>query len=78
MKSIIIKLTTLTAMMLLSIGLFAQTPPHPNGGGGPGSGNTPVGGGAPIGGGLGILFVIGAAYALNSRNSAAVYNDKKP
>jgi len=55
---------------LIVIGLFlsfpllslAQTPPHPNGGGGPGSGNTPVGGGAPIGGGLIIMMVMGAAY----------------
>jgi hypothetical protein len=70
MKNTIIKKITLIAMMLLSVGLFAQTPPHPNGGGAPGSGNTPVGGGAPIGGGLGVLFVLGAAYAMKTRNSA--------
>jgi hypothetical protein len=52
-------------IVFLSIPLFsvAQTPPHPNGGGGPGSGNTPVGGGAPIGGGLVILMSLGMAYA---------------
>jgi len=49
-------------MVLMSVGLFAQTPPHPNGGGAPGSGNTPVGGGAPIDGGLTIMLVLGAAY----------------
>jgi len=52
------------AMMLISVGLFAQTPPHPNGGGAPGSGNVPVGGGAPIGGGLIIMIALGTAYGL--------------
>ncbi|RLD55107.1 MAG: hypothetical protein DRJ05_13505, partial [Bacteroidetes bacterium] len=47
----------------LSFGLFAQTPPHPNGGGAPGGGTPPVGGGAPIDGGLTIMMVLGAAYA---------------
>ena len=42
--------------------IFAQSPPHPNGGGAPGGGNTPVGGGAPIGGGLIIMTILGAAY----------------
>jgi hypothetical protein len=78
MKNKIIKLTTITAMVLLSIGLFAQTPPHPNGGGAPGSGNLPVGGGAPIGGGLTILFIMGAAYAAKSRYKAVCFRDENP
>ncbi len=49
-------------MVLLSFGLFAQNPPHPNGGSGPTGGNTPVGGGAPIDGGLTIMMLLGAAY----------------
>ena len=56
----------MAAMLLLSFGLFAQNPPHPNGGGAPGGGNTPVGGGAPIDGGLTIMLVLGAAYASKS------------
>ncbi|NOX48468.1 MAG: hypothetical protein GXO89_15970 [Chlorobi bacterium] len=59
MKKAIIKTTVTAAMVLFSFGLFAQTPPHPNSGGGPGSGNTPVGGGAPIGGGLMIMMALG-------------------
>ena len=62
MKKAIIKITTISAMVLMSVGLFAQTPPHPNGGGAPGSGNAPVGGGAPIDGGLTFLLIMGAAY----------------
>jgi len=62
MKKTIIKASAIFAMMLLSFGLFAQNPPHPNGGSGPGSGNTPVGGGAPIDGGLTIMLILGAAY----------------
>jgi hypothetical protein len=54
----------LIAGIFLALPLFslAQTPPHPNGGGGPGSGNTPVGGGAPIGGGLIIMMALGMSY----------------
>lgn len=62
MKRNIIKLISLVGMILLSIGVFAQNPPHPNGGNAPGSENTPVGGGAPIDGGLTILIILGAAY----------------
>jgi hypothetical protein len=41
--------------------MFAQQPPHPNGGNnGPGGG--PVGGGAPIGSGVVLLVAMGAAY----------------
>lgn len=55
---------TLIAMLTGLAGItFAQTPPHPNGGGSPsGGGNTPVGGGAPIGGGLIILLSLAAGY----------------
>jgi hypothetical protein len=67
MKNKIIKAVAATAfMVLLSFSLFAQTPPHPNGGGAPGSGNTPVGGGAPLDGGLTILLIMGAAYGASS------------
>lgn len=62
MKNTIFKLSAIVAMVFLSFGLFSQTPPHPNGGGGPGSGNTPVGGAAPIDGGLAMLIIMGAAY----------------
>jgi hypothetical protein len=55
-------LFTISLLFLFSSGVFAQSPPHPNGGGGPGSGNTPVGGGASIGGGLLILLSLGVGY----------------
>jgi hypothetical protein len=51
-----------SAFVLFPIILSSQTPPHPNGGGGPGSGNIPVGGGAPIGSGLIIMLVSALAY----------------
>lgn len=64
MKNKIIKLTATAFIVLLSLGLFAQsTPPPPGGGDAPGGGNTPVGGESPIDGGLGILLILGAAYA---------------
>ncbi len=75
MKNKIIKLTAIIAMVLLSVGLFAQSPPHPNNGGGPGSGNAPVGGGAPIDGGLTFLLVMGAAYG--SRKLFKIKSDAK-
>lgn len=62
MKRKTIKLTMLCAMLMLSFGAFAQNPPHPNGGSGPGTGNTPVGGGAPLGGSLIILLSLGLGY----------------
>jgi hypothetical protein len=62
MKKTMIRLAALCFMALLSAGLFAQNPPHPNGGGAPGGGNTPVGGGAPIDGGISFLLILGAAY----------------
>lgn len=57
------KLLSLIIFMFLTMGtLFAQMPPHPNGGGGPGSGNTPVGGAASIGGGILILISLAVGY----------------
>jgi hypothetical protein len=55
---------TLIAMLTGLAGItFAQTPPHPNGGGSPsGGGNTPVGGGAPIDGGILIMLSLAAGY----------------
>jgi hypothetical protein len=67
-KSILISGVFLTLPMLS----LAQTPPHPNGGGGLGGGNTPVGGGGPIDGGLSILLLLGAAYG-----SRKIYQMKK-
>lgn len=59
----LIKSILITALFIgLSICISAQTPPHPNGGVGPGSGNTPVGGGAPVDGGIGIMLLLGTAY----------------
>ena len=62
MKKIIF--STLIFVFLLAVGIMAQTPPHPNGGGEPGPGNTPVGGGASIGGGLLIMVSLGVGYGL--------------
>ena len=66
---------TLVIAVLISapVILFAQTPPHPNGGNVPGGGNTPVGGGAPIGGGLIIMMVMGAAYGAKKTLGAKVF-----
>jgi hypothetical protein len=58
----IIKITAIAVMIMMAVGLFAQNPPHPNGGNAPGASSTPVGGGAPIDGGLSILLLLGAAY----------------
>lgn len=58
----IFKTFVIAILIAAPVILFAQTPPHPNGGGAPNGGNTPVGGGAPIGGGLIIMMVMGAAY----------------
>jgi len=68
----IIKILVLTTAIFLSMGIRAQNPPHPNGGGGPGGGNVPVGGGAPIDGGLTIMLLMGAAYG-----SKKIYQMKK-
>jgi hypothetical protein len=63
MKKAIKSLIVIGLFLSLPLLSLAQTPPHPNnGGGGPGAGNTPVGGGAPLGGGLIIMMVMGAAY----------------
>ncbi|MEZ5083702.1 MAG: hypothetical protein R2750_09655 [Bacteroidales bacterium] len=72
MKKTLLKLSAIAVMMLLSFGLFAQNPPHPNGGGAPGGGNTPVGGGAPIDGGLTFMLLMAAAYG-----SKKLYKVKK-
>jgi hypothetical protein len=58
-RIILVSIFLLTSPLLI----FAQIPPHPNGGAAPNSGsNAPVGGGAPIGGGLALLFAMGIAY----------------
>ncbi len=62
MKRLIFIFFTGTLLLFYSSSL-AQNPPHPNGGGAPGSGNNPVGGGAPVGGGLIVLSVLGVLYA---------------
>ena len=62
MKKIIF--ITVVFVVLFAVAMIAQTPPHPNGGGGPGAGNTPVGGGASIGGGLLIMISLGVGYGL--------------
>ncbi len=66
--------SVIVAVMILSFPLLslAQSPPHPNGGGGPSGVNTPVGGGAPIDGGLSIMLLLGAAYG-----SRKIYRMKK-
>jgi len=62
MKKAIQIFTIAGLFLLIPMISLAQTPPHPNGGSGPGSGNTPVGGGAPIDGGLSVMLVLAAAY----------------
>ena len=51
-----------TLLVTAPLFMFAQVPPHPNGGNAPGGSNGPVGGGAPIGSGVVMLVVMGAAY----------------
>ena len=63
MKKAIKSILIISSFLVFPLIMMAQTPPHPNGGGGPGSGNTPVGGGAPIDGGLTIMLILGAAYS---------------
>ncbi|GAB4327594.1 MAG: hypothetical protein Kow00127_20350 [Bacteroidales bacterium] len=67
MKKIAYLFLTLFFAVMLSASVFAQNPPHPNGGSAPGSGNTPVGGGAPLGEGITIMLVAGISYALRKR-----------
>lgn len=59
-----IKTFVIVALISIPLAMFAQGPPHPNGGNAPNpSTNTPVpGGGAPIGGGLVIMMALAAAY----------------
>ena len=62
----IVKITAILILVLSFSFLSAQTPPHPNGGGAPGSGNTVVGGqqgGAPIGSGNILLIGLALLYA---------------
>jgi len=59
-----LKIILTLAIIAMSAGLYAQTPPPPNNDNGvptPGN-NTPVGGGAPIGSGIVLLMALGAAY----------------
>jgi hypothetical protein len=72
MKTKTRSLLIISLFFILPFITIAQNPPHPNGGGGPGSGNTPVGGGAPVGSGLIILMALGAGYS-----SVKVYNYRK-
>lgn len=60
MKSRLLGLFIFTFDLMSTV--FAQMPPHPNGGGGPGGGNTPVGGAASIGGGIIILVSLAVGY----------------
>jgi len=61
---------TAVICVLFSLTSLAQVPPHPNGGGGPGSGNVPVGGGAPIDGGLSIMLLLGVVYGSKKKTVA--------
>jgi len=66
-----IKIIMVTGIfLLLTMVGFSQSPPHPNGGSGPGSGNTPVGGGAPIGGGLILMISMAAGYGMKKHFQA--------
>jgi len=64
-----IRIVKYIATLILVLGfsfLSAQNPPHPNGGGAPGTGNTVVGGqqgGAPIGSGNLLLIGLALLYA---------------
>ncbi len=51
---------------IVPIFIFAQNPPHPNGGNAPGSGNVPVGGAAPIGSGFVILISLASGWGVKS------------
>ncbi|MCF8367645.1 MAG: hypothetical protein K9G76_01290 [Bacteroidales bacterium] len=66
MKKFIKVSTLVIGLSIFPLIMFAQNPPHPNGGSGPTGGNTPVGGGAPLDGGLLTLVVLGSAYALKN------------
>ncbi len=62
MKELIKKLFITSFCLTMFLVAFPQSPPHPNGGGGPGVGNVPVGGNAPIDGGISILLVLAGSY----------------
>jgi hypothetical protein len=59
-RFVFIAVIFITAPMLL----FAQQPPHPNGGNAPNATNGPVGGGAAIGSSISIMIAMGAAYGM--------------
>ena len=64
-RTLFFRIIAITLFVAGTLYTRAQTPPHPNSGGEPGSGNTVVGGqqgGAPIGSGTYILFILAAAY----------------
>lgn len=67
MKKFLQVFILISFLTLITVSLFAQVPPHPNGGGGPGGGNIPVGGGAPLDGGLTILFISGLIYSIRKK-----------
>ena len=64
MKKAIQTITIIGLFILFPLVGFTQSPPHPNGGGSPGTGNTPVGGGAPIGGGFVLLITMAVGYGM--------------
>ena len=76
----IFKITFIAAAIAISSGLYAQSPPPPNGNGGDptSGGHTPVGGGAPIGSGLVILMALGAAYGSKKAFDIKTTNNEKP
>ena len=70
----IVKITAILIFVLSFTFLPAQNPPHPNGGGAPGSGNTVVGGqqgGAPIGSGNLLLIGLALLYATKKSGDIA-------
>lgn len=75
MKKEIKSLLIIGLFLTIPIFSFAQNPPHPNGGGGPGSGNTPVGGGAPIGSGLLIMLSLAAGWGV--KKTYSIIKDQK-
>lgn len=61
MKKILI-ISAIFLSLTMPLILFAQNPPHPNGGNAPTTTNAPVGGGAPIGNETYIFLVLAASY----------------
>lgn len=69
MKSKFIRFILFTLITFIAVTVYSQSPPHPNGGGGPTGGNIPVGGSAPIDGGLVIMLALGAVYSAKKKFS---------